>query len=118
MSVYDLMYQDSMTVSRLVDTEQENGTIKQTRQEVAGLIDIPCRLSSIQSDTPRIDKNGRNTNPVSVVYLLFCKPELEVLAGDELEVDRLVGCVNSLIAGEPVKYVDHQQILLSRETRA
>jgi hypothetical protein len=110
-----MMYQDTLSVSRLTGQKQPNGSTRQVLAAVTGLQGLPCRLSASKRDTPTDQK--ADINPVSIVYTLFCSDEHNILPGDTVTVTHH-GRTDSFIAGQAMVYVSHQEILLQRKGEA
>lgn len=115
MSVFDFMYQDTATVSRLVSQKQPNGVTKQVLVAVEGMDNLPCRISSETMDKP--DDQTETVNPVVVMHKLFCAPQWAFTPGDSITVTHL-GKVAEYLAGEAMVYTSHQEVLLWHQDRA
>ncbi|MDR3564808.1 MAG: hypothetical protein P4N59_25715 [Negativicutes bacterium] len=109
-------YDSLVTISRLVDQDDGNGTI-QTRPVLAK--NVPCRRS----------KHGMSalhptTGEATITFseMLFCGPAVDILEGDELLVTGPLGAVNPgpdrYFAGKIARYTTHQEVRLEFVGRA
>ncbi|RXI38718.1 hypothetical protein DP129_10890 [Clostridium tetani] len=75
----------------------------------------PCKVSK-QS----LSKNNQTDTVNQIVYelKLFISPELEIKQGDIIEVTNQFGNKESYKAGEGFKYNTHQEVILSKESKA
>lgn len=97
-------YRHRMTIYRETDTEHIDHSIT-TGLEVTAQ-NIPCLLSQNEIDKPG---SGDDVNPVVVKHKLFCAPDVDLIAGDRVEIDR-----STYIAGDPVRYPAHTETLLAK----
>lgn len=119
-TIIERTYFDRCNIYRKTDTTDQSGITKQTRQPVAEF--IPCALSKKRLEAyQQQDGHGAITNE----HILFISPEIEVMAGDEIEVIRssLSYATPDLTpqrywAGEPFLYSSHQEVPLRKEERA
>lgn len=106
------MYEDTATISRLVDLGKDPTTKehKEERQQV--YVDQPCKLSQ-----KSLAKNGQTEaqNDINYDAKLFVAPELEIVQGDLIAVTRkATGRVEKYVAGKPFPpYSSHQEIGLT-----
>jgi len=105
------MYEDTATISRYVDVR--NPITHETKQEQQLVYeDQPCKLSQLA-----LPKNGQTEAQNDIRYnaKLFIAPELEVMQGDLIEVNRkATGRVEKYVAGKPFPpYSSHQEIDLT-----
>ncbi|MNW41161.1 hypothetical protein D3C74_182900 [compost metagenome] len=111
-AVIEQMYEDTTTISRLVDLGKD--PIKREkiegRQEIH--VDQPCKLSQTS-----LAKNGQTEAQNDIHYnaKLFIAPELEIMQGDLIAVTRkATGRVEKYVAGKPFPpYPSHQEINLT-----
>lgn len=106
---HQLMYGHTMTIWRPTKVKQ---TDKSTKVDWAVVQEgIPCKLSKKDPD-----KGGdikEDVNPIIEAYVVFCDPEVEVLAGDLLEISGV-----KYRAGDPFCYPTHQEISAARSDLA
>ncbi|EHQ92145.1 hypothetical protein [Desulfosporosinus youngiae] len=106
------LYEDTCTVSRMIDVKKPSG---ETRQELQSVhIDQKCKLSqkSLASN-----QQTESTNNILYETKLFIAPELEIKQGDTLVVTHC-GRTLKFTTGEPFVYGSHQEISLQREDKA
>ena len=100
-----LMYGHTMTIWRQTSVKQPD---KSTKVMWAVMQEgVPCKLSKKD-----LDKGGdikEDVNPIIEAYVIFCDPEVEVIAGDLLEIDGV-----KYRAGNPFQYPTHQEINAAR----
>lgn len=106
---HQLMYGHTMTIWRLTKTKQLD---KSTKVDWAAVqSNIPCKLSKKD-----LDKGGdikEDVNPIIEAYVVFCDPEVDVRAGDLLEIGGV-----KYRAGDPFCYPTHQEINVARSDLA
>lgn len=106
---HQLMYGHTMTIWRLTKAKQPD---KSTKVDWAAVQEgIPCKLSKKD-----LDKGGdikEDVNPIIGAYVVFCDPEVEVRAGDLLEIGGV-----KYRAGDPSGYPTHQEINVARSDLA
>ncbi|MDO4541312.1 MAG: hypothetical protein Q4C00_00590 [Bacillota bacterium] len=111
-----LLYADTFCLYRYDWIDDEGCRCQQQRTEPE-LADIPCYLSISKNslanrrrlDQPGGDDGERNT--VERIVMLFCAPHYQIRAGDYLEVHH-GGEVFSGVAGEPHRFMWHQELLV------
>lgn len=116
------LYTDRATIERQQEVVKPN---KATINEpVIAYADQPCRIS--QTGLPR-DGQTEAQNDVDYLAKLFVSPDIEILQGDTITVQRgylsegqwtPLGAARSYQAGEPFLYPTHQEISLHREDYA
>lgn len=72
--------------------------------------EIPCLLSKKEPDTA---KNADDVNLLVEGFRLFCGPEVDLEAGDLVGIDG-----KKYLAGEPLRYPEHMETLLTRKDMA
>ncbi len=104
-------YTDKCTVVRMVLTTTD--TLDKFEPQTL-YIDIPCALSMNQGST-----SGATDTVQRIEYVskLFARPDVDIIAGDEVTVDRL-GEVRTFIAGEKVIHPSHIDVPLIRKDMA
>ena len=104
-------YFHSMTVLRIQDIENEWGSTKQEYTPVESLMLIPCAFSQ----SSRNSKNTKRTESENVIKYnpkIFCDPELNILAGDRIEIVFNTRKIGEFTTSEPYFYSTHQEITL------
>lgn len=116
----ELLYSDRLTIHRYIEVEEEDGSTKDGLDPNPVLKNIPCRISKVKSDEHNI--NFDDVNKQSAKLKIFCSPDIEILKGDSLIIERIIdGKVVDTIkafAGKPMKYSINQEVLLSEEGEA
>lgn len=116
----ELLYSDRLTIHRYIEVEEEDGSTKDGLDHNPVLKNIPCRISKVKSDEHNI--NFDDVNKQSAKLKIFCSPDIEILKGDSLIIERIIdGKVVDTIkafAGKPMKYSINQEVLLSEEGEA
>ncbi|MGI5891991.1 MAG: hypothetical protein ACOX7H_04550 [Bacillota bacterium] len=116
-----LLYQDRFSVSRQVSLVQPNKSIRKVIKPVPELQDIPCAFSnnSHSSSYPNkmMDKQYHGYG-ISVLKRIFCASKHELLPGDTVFVTTRAGYKRRFVAGEAMKYLTHQEILLQTKAEA
>lgn len=104
-----LMYGHTMTIWRQIRIKQPDKSTKVDWAVVQA--EIPCKLSKKE-----LDKGGdikEDVNPIAEAYVIFCDPDMEVKAGDLLEIGGI-----KYRAGDPFRYPAHQEISVARSDLA
>lgn len=106
-------YLDRCTITRKSGTFKDDFT-KQSRQlTVTAEEDIPCSLSTAKGGS--IGFSGGHGSYQSG-YTLFCRPETDIQAGDQIAVITQSGRAYTLWAGRPFTYAgSHTETPLSEE---
>lgn len=104
-----LMYGHTMAIYRLTKTKQDDCST--TNQWVMISQGIPCKLSNNEPD--KGNRIKEDVNPIMENFTVFCAPEVEVKAGDLLEINGI-----KYRAGDPFRYPTHQQIRVARSDLA
>lgn len=106
---HQLMYGHTMTIWRLTKAKQPD---KSTKVDWAVVQEgIPCKLS--KKDPDKAGDIKEDVNPIIEAYMVFCDPEVEVRAGDLLEIGGV-----KYRAGDPFCYPTHQEINVARSDLA
>jgi hypothetical protein len=114
-------YQDSFCVSRAQPQVQANGSTRHIATAVEGLQDLPCAFSSnshASSYPNKMMHEGYRHNSFLILKRIFCHSSYDLRAGDLITVTSHTGYRRRFLAGEPMKYGDHQEILLQDEVEA
>ncbi|CEO27136.1 hypothetical protein [Paraclostridium sordellii] len=114
----DIMYTDRMTISRYIDVELEDGSIKEVLDYKSKLKDIPCRISTIKEDEHNLRQQYENRELVK--FKVFCSIDTEIFKGDFITLERIIDgkCVDIIkaIAGKPIKYdIDQEFVLIENK---
>ncbi|AMA72925.1 ABC transporter ATP-binding protein [Aneurinibacillus thermoaerophilus] len=106
-------YTHSMDIWGWVEYEKPNGeTVNEERQKAVA---VPCRLSvSVARNANQTD----GANEILYDSLIFCRPEVDVRAGDTLTVTLENGLQRTFTAGEPIYYPSHWEIPVTRKEKA
>jgi len=109
--VIERMYEDTITISRLVDF----GKDPVSREPIEGhqqiCADQPCKLS--QTVLAR-NVQTEAQNDIRYNAKLFIAPELELKQGDLIAITRkATGREEKYVAGQPFVYSSHQEIDLT-----
>lgn len=100
-----VMYRHTMAIWRQENEKQPNGSTKLIQVQIAEA--IPCKLS--KKDPDKATDIKEDVNPIQEAFVVFCDPEVEVLAGDYLEIGG-----TWYLAGNPFVYPAHQEIHVAR----
>ncbi len=86
---------------------------KQIEKEV--YVNIPCALSK-----DKLNNANQKVDVADVNYTikLFCAPEIEIKAGDRINVEQDGMNYHLKHTGEPFKYPTHQEIIVERDEKA
>lgn len=113
-SILERTYFDKCNIYRKEHIE-ENSITKLRRRIIYE--NIPCALSKGRLGPPT---KRDNFNENRQEHLLFIAPEIEILAGDEIEVILGVngkGKKETFWAGAPFVYPSHQEVPLAKDER-
>lgn len=119
--LYEILYADRMDITSIVNDEDEDGATVTGYPTTPQQIDVPCRISLSAMDSPKEKTELYNT--VKTKPVIFCRPDVNIKAGDKITVRRLKpdGTVYETysgmlaISGRPNKYETHQQFELTME---
>lgn len=110
-----LFYHDFFSVRRVKSELKSNGSRRQVYQAVADMQDLPCAFSanSHASSYPNrtLEKHDYGYQK-TILKRIFCDVALDIQAGDLIEVVTKNGYQQEFIAGEPMLYQSHQEVLL------
>jgi hypothetical protein len=116
-----LIYKDRFSVSRKVNMLQDNKSLRQVLQPVPQLQNIACAFSSnshASSFPNKLMEDSYHSNKIRLEKRIFCSSEHEILAGDTVFVTTRGGYERRFLAGEPMRYNDHQEVLLQTSDEA
>lgn len=103
-------YCHTINVYRVVDTVDQWGETRQTREKV--LSDIKCAVSytnpNDRNKAPMIFA-GAEGNRMEFHFKLYLNPKYTILAGDEIEH---IQTGQKYLAGMPMKYPSHQELAI------
>ncbi len=111
-----ILYQDKFTLYGYKWVEKD-GSMYQQQNAAPDIMKAPCYLSVSKNalgNRRRLDQPGDEEgdhNTVERVLMLFCHPKYKISAGDILVVEHC-GDTFRGIAGQPHKYLWHQELLL------
>lgn len=108
-------------------TYKELATIKGTRavlkewketvlEEITIATDIKCGISQ-KSSSFNTSQNELENN-IKYPVKMFCSPDVEIKAGDEVIITFENGTTRTYNAGEPLYYISHLETPLQREVKA
>lgn len=108
-------YEDNCTISRNGDAVKDPVT-RQSRQETVIVArDIPCALSTATGGSIQFSEGHGGYHSG---YTLFCRPEVDIEAGDQLRVTTRAGRIYTLWAGRPHTFAgSHTETPLLEEKR-
>jgi hypothetical protein len=107
-------YSHRMDITGLVETEQPSGETTVEYGAPKGS-NIPCAFSVW------IGRNTTQTegqNDITYDGKIFCRPDINVTAGDSITLTLENGWVRKFTAGEPMYYPSHIEIPAKREGSA
>lgn len=113
--LFAMLYDDRMDIYRTSRAENDDNTTNISYEPEPLYTDVPCRLSFSSDDTgtdSEIDRTPVRFNP-----RLFCKPEVDIQAGDYVAVRRYADNGSVMITYEglvarPSKYTTHQETFM------
>lgn len=106
------LYFDSMDIYRKEKVKDPNIGVT-TMQEVLKYSNIQCSLDK-GSETTTAGEMG--TAYISAAYKLFCRPTVDIMAGDKLIIT-YNGRTEEFEAGEPYPYKSHIETPLTKKER-
>ena len=114
-------FKDKFTSYNYVTAKNTDGTTATNRVKTPKLIDIPCKLSFLNYDSPT--QGQVDTNLILLNPKIFFSLDYNIQAGDYLEVscigqDGSVLQVYKGIAGMPNVYITHKEVLFSMKANA
>lgn len=115
--ILGVLYSDKMTIYRMQEVVNTDGTTDIIRQTVPELTDVPCRLSFTRAyDRP--DQQTVDENPIKERPTIHCHPDVHTLSGDYCELSRCDDSGNVVqvykgVLGNSQWYSNHQEILIS-----
>lgn len=114
-SLFAVMYNDRMDIYRTAKETNEDSTIDVSYEPTPLYSDVACRLSFNSDDTGSDSEVDRN--PVKLSPKLFCKPDVDLKAGDYVVVRRYAnnGSVAKTYEGTvalPSWYSTHQEAFM------
>lgn len=113
--IFQCLYTDRVSISRLQEVKESDGTTRTEVSKVPLYKDIPCRISFSSGDNP--EGSTDSVNPEHLQIKVFCASDVDVRKGDTIIADRLdeAGNVISSYRGTanlPACFVTHKEILL------
>ncbi len=114
-------FKDKVSIYRYVNGKNEDGTTYTNREPTPISIDVPCKISYLNFDSPNPDEV--DTNLVLLNPKLFISVETDIRVGDYLNIEVLdmqgnvIGTYEGT-AGLPNIYVTHKEILFNMKTNA
>ena len=108
MNPLSLLWTGKCTIYEYQDVTHPN-TYQTTQEEVAVLVDEPCRISYNHEQATNI-ANGAAV--VSQSITLFIRPDLVIKPGSVIEITQNGVTEKYKGSGQPAVYSNHQQIIL------
>lgn len=108
MNPLSILWTGKCTIYEYQDITDPN-TFQTTQEEVAVLVDEPCRLSYNHEQATNI-ANGAAV--VSQSITLFIRPDLVIKPGSVIEITQNGVTEKYKGSGQPAVYSNHQQIIL------
>ena len=84
--LYESMYTDRLRVYRHVEVINDDGTTGISPEPVP-IAGVSCRISFNSKDSSAMLRE--EINPQNLQLQVFCRPEVDVIKGDMVEVDRI-----------------------------
>lgn len=103
-----ILWTGKCTIYEFVD-KVDPATYQTTQEEVAVIVDEPCRLSYNHEQSTNI-ANGAAV--VSQSITLFIRPDLKINPGSVIEITQNGVTEKFRRSGKPAVYSNHQQIIL------
>lgn len=119
--IIESQFKDKVSIYRYVTGKNADGTTYTNREPTPVSIDVPCKISYLNFDSPNPDEV--DTNLVLLNPKLFVGVDTDVKAGDYLKIDvldmqgEIIGTYEGT-AGLPNIYVTHKEILFNMKTNA
>ena len=108
----EMLYTDTCTVSEYRDVYDTESCIT-SKQLVIVAENIPCRVSTIYHKHSAA--GGGMVPSVSKTMKLFLASEINIKAGSKIAVTRNGTTTDYTRSGEPVRYTNHQEIMIELE---
>lgn len=113
-ALYDT-YTDTAIIHRQV-VQKDEVTKQSVKKTVLVAEGIKCRLSKNKANS--INRNDNN-NDVNNEYTLFMQCDIDIQAGDKVELHRVSKEVYKLVCGKPFVYSgSHLEVAVSEDVRA
>ena len=114
-NLFAMMYDDRMDIYRTSRAENDDDTTNISYDPEPLYKDVECRLSFSSDDTGSDSEVDRT--PVRFNPRLFCRPEVDIQAGDYVVVRRYADSGSVMMTYEgpvarPSKYTTHQEALM------
>ncbi len=119
--IIESQFKDRVSVYRYENGKNADGTTYTNKNPVPISMNIPCKISYLNFDSPNPDEV--DTNLVLLNPKLFVSVETDIRVGDYLSIDvldmggKIIGTYKGT-AGLPNIYVTHKEILFNMKTNA
>lgn len=111
--LHEIMYKDSATVSRAVETTEDwTGALRHQHNIIYG--NLPCKLSQYRD--LQAERNDR-AQDIKVDFRLTCDPDIVIEENDIVDVLH-EGETFKLVAGTSFNYITHKEISMRRRKEA
>ena len=110
--ILETTYFDICTIKRKEKAKDHNTGVTTTK-EVTMSKDVKCALS--KTDNRQV-MNQAEVGNLSYTQLLFIGPNVDILAGDSVEVTSF-GITETFIASKPFRYSSHKEVYLTLKER-
>lgn len=114
------LYNDRFMITRYIEIEENDGSTSEGLDPNPRLVNIPCRLSTIKEDEYKL--NQEDVNKAIVKFKVFCPPEVKVLKGDSITVEKFINGkrvdIIKAVASKPVIYDLNQEFILIQKEEA
>lgn len=114
-SLFSMLYDDRMDIYRTSKTENDDDTVDISYDPKPLYENIECRLSFSSDDTGADSEVDRT--PVRFNPKVFCRPEVDLQAGDYVVIRRYADNGSVMMSYEgpvarPSKYTTHQEAFM------
>lgn len=119
--IIESQFKDRVSVYRYENGKNPDGTTYTNKNPVPISMNIPCKISYLNFDSPNPDEV--DTNLVLLNPKIFVSVETDIKMGDYLSIDvldmsgKIIGTYKGT-AGLPNIYVTHKEILFNMKTNA
>ncbi|HBF2755649.1 TPA: hypothetical protein KN342_003565 [Clostridioides difficile] len=107
-----LTYFCKMTIKRSISIKNEETGVTDFNESLVIAEDVPCGLNG---NIPNVIDTDI-TSSISA-FELYCRPEVDLIVGDILDITLENGNVETFIASKPFPYSSHLQVNLTLKER-
>ncbi|WP_333861746.1 hypothetical protein [Clostridium sp.] len=111
-ALLELTYFDKATISGQIPYTKPNGAIAFKNGIKAE--SVKCAISKKE---PQILGETETVANIKYTVVMFCRPDTNIAAGDDVQVTFESGLKKNYIAGEPFPYSSHLEVPLTRKDR-